>query len=385
MAHEKIVTMFNNITHAEGAKRSLIKAGFSENDIDIISGERLQSEGHEARHPGLWQRLFGDTVDEEQAGVYEDAMNSGGVVLSLRAEEEQLPRALSIIDAHDSGDISQYGASRLQSGQAGYADDAGLRDSQGDYAATGVKENQDEYTAAGLKGSQDEYTSAGLEGRQNEYSSAGEVNDPLLDIKETTNTAPVRTSLTGDETEEEVLRLAEERLEVGKRLVSEGSTRVRRYTVTEPITQEVSLHEQHADIFRRPVTQQAAPGEVDWSEKTVEVAETHEQPVINKTTHVTEEVVVRKDESDRVETVNDSVRRQEVDIDHASSERVGEADTLATDATIPGATPASATGADATTSDMPDYLKQDKKESLTDKVSDEASSLKNKAEDKFKP
>lgn len=67
----------------------------------------------------------------------------------------------------------------------------------------------------------------------------------------------MRASLTGDESEEDILRLAEERLEVGKRLVSEGSTRVRRYTVTDEVTENISLHEQHADIFRRPLMKTA--------------------------------------------------------------------------------------------------------------------------------
>lgn len=280
MAHEKIVTMFSNTADAEGAKRSLLKAGFDDNDIDVISGDRLNKEEHEARHPGLWQRLFGDTVDEEQAEVYEDALRTGGVVLTLRADEEQLPRALSIIDAHDSGNMQQYG-------------EPGLRNDTDIQSSAGVPTDE-------------LYT--------------GEVQP--------TGVTPVRTSLTGDETEEEVLRLAEERLEVGKRLVSEGSTRVRRYTVTDDVSKEVSLHEQHADIFRRPLTQHASPDDVDWSEKTVEVAETHELPVINKTVQVKEEVVVRTDQSERVETVNDSVRRQEVDIDHAGAVKEGEVSPL---------------------------------------------------------
>lgn len=287
MAHEKIVTMFSNTADAEGAKRSLLKAGFDDNDIDVISGDRLNKEEHEARHPGLWQRLFGDTVDEEQAEVYEDALRTGGVVLTLRADEEQLPRALSIIDAHDSGNMQQYG-------------EPGLRNDTDIQSSAGVPTDE-------------LYT--------------GEVQP--------TGVTPVRASLTGDETEEEVLRLAEERLEVGKRLVSEGSTRVRRYTVTDDVSKEVSLHEQHADIFRRPLTQHASPDDVDWSEKTVEVAETHELPVINKTVQVKEEVVVRTDQSERVETVNDSVRRQEVDIDHAGAVKEGEESPLPDTASTP--------------------------------------------------
>lgn len=319
MAHEKIVTMFSNTADAEGAKRSLLKAGFDDNDIDVISGDRLNKEEHEARHPGLWQRLFGDTVDEEQAEVYEDALRTGGVVLTLRADEEQLPRALSIIDAHDSGNMQQYG-------------EPGLRNDTDIQSSAGVPTDE-------------LYT--------------GEVQP--------TGVTPVRTSLTGDETEEEVLRLAEERLEVGKRLVSEGSTRVRRYTVTDDVSKEVSLHEQHADIFRRPLTQHASPDDVDWSEKTVEVAETHELPVINKTVQVKEEVVVRTDQSERVETVSDSVRRQEVDIDHAGAVNEGEGNPLPDTASSP-ASPAK-------------LAEQNKVQTV--KPGDELTIQKNKFDEKF--
>lgn len=296
MAHEKIVTMFSTLAQAEGAKRSLIKAGFAEHDIDVISGERLKSEGHEARHPSFWQRLFGETVDEEQRGVYEDAINSGSVVLTLRAKEEQLPRAYSILDAHDTGDFQSTSAS-------GLAQDDG-------------------YTVSTTQTT----TTTGL-----------------VDDDASSPTTPIRTSLTGDESEEEVLRLAEERLEVGKRLVSEGTTRVRRYTVTDQVSEDISLREQHADIFRRSTGDLAATGDVDWDEKTIEVAETHEQPVINKTAHIKEEVVVRKDQSDRVENVTDSVRRQEVDIEHANEDK------LAAGGVLPGDTSVKTAGATAKT------------------------------------
>ena len=260
MSHETIVTMFSTVAQAEGAKRNLQKAGFHENDIDIISGERLRKEGHEVRHPSLWQRLFGDKVDDEQAGTYEEALAAGGVVLTLRADEEQLPRAMGILDAHD--DHPQPGAADL-----------------------GALETL-----------------------------------PSADEQKLNRTDAVRTALTGDESEEDILRLAEERLEVGKRLVSEGSTRVRRYTVTDRVSENISLQEQHADIFRRPLDNAVTPEGVDWSEKTVNIEESHEQPVINKTAHVKEEVVVRKDVNERTETVSDSVRRQEVDIEHSSPE-----------------------------------------------------------------
>ncbi|MEG3133057.1 DUF2382 domain-containing protein [Rouxiella sp. T17] len=67
------------------------------------------------------------------------------------------------------------------------------------------------------------------------------------------------------------------------------------------------------------LNENGAPCNIDWSDKTIEIEQTHEQPVINKTAHIKEEVVVRKDVSDRVETIKDSVCRKEVDIDQADS------------------------------------------------------------------
>ncbi|QPG26718.1 YsnF/AvaK domain-containing protein [Pantoea sp. SM3640] len=322
MAQEKIVTLFDSAIQAEAAKRNLVKAGFSDRDISLISGERLQQEGQSIRHPSLWQRLFGHDVDKDEADVYTRAMDKGGVVLTIRPEEEKLARAMTILHSHDSVDVP----SRMQSS-----------------VGNGT-------TAPGIN------PTAGKQ-------FAGETNDRPAE--------PLRTSLTGDESEADILRLAEEQVEVGKRLVSEGSTRVRRYTVTDTVSEDISLHEQHADIFRRSVNEPALAGEVDWSEKTLEVAETHEQPVINKTTHVKEEVVVRTDGSDRTETINDTVRRQEVDIDHArgglESELPG---------TTAGVKPAAAT-------QSPAAHNRDHKESLTEKVKDKAGEVKDKVENKL--
>ncbi|MEG3135071.1 YsnF/AvaK domain-containing protein [Rouxiella sp. T17] len=438
MAHEKIVTMFNTVAQAEGAKRNLSKAGFSESDIDIISGERLRSEGHEARHPGLWQRLFGDTVDESQAAVYEDAMKSGGVVLTLKAKEEELPRALGILDAHDTVDMPNRGFGNLTTDspadtQYGAADkefggtdkpfgstDKEFSSTDKEFGAADVADNQygnADITSPAISDSrpltEDKKELDALEPVQDSYT----VDNPHHDDSYPDNkTVPLRASLTGDESEADVLRLAEERLEVGKRLVSEGSTRVRRYTVTDQVSEDISLQEQHADIFRRAVNEPGASNSIDWSEKTVEIAESHEQPVINKTAHIKEEVVVRKDVTDRVETVKDSVRHQEVDIDrtspnsfregaadrgsvlddeddttriHTDTEFARELDNISPAGGAPRTTDPdfdrSTVDKDRLESDQYDKerMDQSKDEGMTDKIADKATDLKNKSQDKF--
>ena len=63
---------------------------------------------------------------------------------------------------------------------------------------------------------------------------------------------------------------------------------------------------------RRPVTD-ASTGET-LTDLTVEMIETSEVPVVGKRVAVREEVVVRRERTKRVETVRDTVRRDEIEI-----------------------------------------------------------------------
>ena len=56
----------------------------------------------------------------------------------------------------------------------------------------------------------------------------------------------------------------------------------------------------------------------------VEVHESDEAPLVQKTAHVTEEVVIRREPTERTKWVRDTVRREEVEVtpdqpDHKSS------------------------------------------------------------------
>ena len=56
------------------------------------------------------------------------------------------------------------------------------------------------------------------------------------------------------------------------------------------------------------------PGEA-FQERTIDVTTHREEPVISKEGRVKEEIVVRKEADQRTETVRDTVRRTEVDIE----------------------------------------------------------------------
>jgi stress response protein YsnF len=128
--------------------------------------------------------------------------------------------------------------------------------------------------------------------------------------------------------DEEVVRLAEEQLSVGKRQVESRKTRLRRFIVVKPVEATVILHEEHAEVTRRKVADPNSARDVDWSDQVLEVTDTVEEPVIKKTIHVAEEVVVIRRSSvirkgtDHVESVHETVRRQELDVERLPAETV---------------------------------------------------------------
>ena len=124
----------------------------------------------------------------------------------------------------------------------------------------------------------------------------------------------------GASNESERIPVVEERLLVGKREVSRGSVRVRSYIVEEPVHEEVRLREERVNVERRPVNEPARPvvkgsPEDLMQERTIEVSETAEQAVVGKEARVTEQVVVSKDTGERVEPIDDTVRKTKVEIE----------------------------------------------------------------------
>jgi len=78
---------------------------------------------------------------------------------------------------------------------------------------------------------------------------------------------------------------------------------------------------------RKPVTD-AVTGET-LTELTVEMIETTEVPLVAKGVKVREEVVIRRERTKRVETVRDTVRRDEIEISNAGDRSGGRRAALA--------------------------------------------------------
>jgi stress response protein YsnF len=113
--------------------------------------------------------------------------------------------------------------------------------------------------------------------------------------------------------QEEVIPLGEEVLEGAKRTENRGTAHIRRYVVETEVEDQVTLQSERVVVERRRPVSDKVTGEV-LVEMTVEVVETAEVPIVNKRTRLREEIVVRTECTQRVETVREIVRRDEVEI-----------------------------------------------------------------------
>ena len=124
---------------------------------------------------------------------------------------------------------------------------------------------------------------------------------------------------------DETLQVMEERLRVGKREVARGAVRIRSYIVERPVQQDVRLHEERVHLERRPVDRAADPSEIKaFQDRTIEVVALGEEAVVAKEARVVEEIAIVKDVSDRIETVRETVRHTEVEVEDTT--RSGQAE-----------------------------------------------------------
>ena len=115
--------------------------------------------------------------------------------------------------------------------------------------------------------------------------------------------------------------VVEEELRVGTRHVERGGARLYSRVTEQPVEQEVRLRDEQVTVERRPVDRPATERDfAAFKEGTIEVTETHEEPVVNKQARVVEEVVIEKDAREHTETVRDTVRRTEVDVEPTGKE-----------------------------------------------------------------
>lgn len=146
--------------------------------------------------------------------------------------------------------------------------------------------------------------------------SAGKIDEAS---KETTGALPVAAAAAPvaaqDINAQTVIPIVEENLVLDKRTVNQGGVRVFRHVVEIPVEASIGLREEHVTMERRPVNRAVTDMDTAFGDRTIELTETAEQAVVSKNARVVEELLVGKTATERTETVRDTVRHTEVDVE----------------------------------------------------------------------
>ena len=118
------------------------------------------------------------------------------------------------------------------------------------------------------------------------------------------------------ETGSTTIPIIEENLEIGKREVETGGAVINSRIVEKDVEENIRLREEHVNIERTPVNRPATEADLNaFKEGEIELTERAEVPVVKKDTRVGEEVTLSKDVEERDETVRDTIRKTEVDVE----------------------------------------------------------------------
>jgi len=222
---------------------------------------------------GLVGALTQVGVPEHDAHFYAEAVRRGSALVIVRAEDNRVDGIADILSEHGAIDVDKRREFFLRGGFTTHNPDAAP------YTAEQIAREREAYRA------HTGGTTTAQQGRM---------------VDEATMTVPV----------------VEEALKVGKRIVERGGIRVYAHVTEVPVQEQVTLREQRATVERRVVDRPVSPNETAaFKDQTFEVREFGEEAVVAKEARVVEEVTVGRTVEDRTETIRDTVRRSDVEVE----------------------------------------------------------------------
>lgn len=276
-----LTALFDDRADAEEAVARLRDLGIVETSIRLVGGEEYQGADRNYEK-GFWESLSDFFFPEDDRALYAEGLRRGGYMVTVNnVRPDHYDDALEILDDEGSINLDERESAWRSEGWSGNTARADFMPVPGDSGMAPVATESGRATLA---------------------------SDRLSD------TAANRT---GDS----VIPVVEEELRVGKRDVDLGRVRVRSYVVEEPVSKDVNLREDRVSIERRPVDRPLGAGEAAFADKTIEAVEHTEEPIISKNARVKEEIALHRDSRERTETVSDTVRRTEVEVEDERAKR----------------------------------------------------------------
>ncbi len=307
----QIVALYNTRADADAAREKLLAAGVDSGAVQVMDKGADQMAGgvdYESGNQGLWGSIKSLFMPDEDAHAYSHAMGAGHAMVVVT------PNATTnrnqIIEVLESTNPLDFDAKLEEWRQSGY-----------NYAPGST-------TTAGTTGMASTAAAGGA--AVTGAATAGAAMTGAATTRTATATAPMAGS-TASAGDAETIKVMEERLRVGKREVAGGAVRVRSYVVERPVEEQVRLHEEHVSVERRPVDRAVTGADAAaFQERTIEARATSEEAVVGKEARVVEEIGIRKEASDRTETVRDTVRSTKVEVEDGTKAVPGAATTTPT-------------------------------------------------------
>ena len=258
-----VVGLFKTTTEAQNIKHELVNAGYSAENIRVVANEQSTSTA-----TGYTSGAGQGTQGSQGAGVMGSIKNFFG----------------SFTDA-DESDRNYYSEGVSRGG-------AVLSVTVPDDRADAVADKLEQYGARDVDA---------------QASSA------------TSGTAARTAAVSGNATDTTAIPVVEEELQVGKRQVRRGGVRVYSHMVETPVEENVQLREEHVRVQRNTVNRPATEADFQTVKGgAIELTETGEEAVVSKQARVVEEVRVGKEVSQHTETVKDTLRHTEVEVENTT-------------------------------------------------------------------
>ncbi|WP_036168785.1 YsnF/AvaK domain-containing protein [Massilia sp. 9096] len=284
-----LVAVFDNRDSAQNAMDALLSADFSRTNVSISSADTSagsathdESVGASVKH--FFSNLFGDDHDEH-ASRYAGAVTQGHHVLTITAQSDaEVDRASGLIEHFNPLDIDERDATSAM-------DPSVLSTVRTGSSSLGAS------MQAGVTGSSS-YSTGSLSDSTQSGSMQRDMGEQLNDQRSA------------------AIPVVQEELKVGKREVQRGGVRVFSRVIETPVNESVNLREEHVNVERRPVDQPISTTDATaFKEQSIELRETAEEAVVQKSARVVEEVIVGKEVSNREQQINDTVRHTEVQVE----------------------------------------------------------------------
>lgn len=269
-----ITAFFDSRAEADAAVDELRDAGIDDGNISVRAGAESGTATSTTEHRGFFEALGDLFMPDEDRSTYAEGLRRGGYVVAVTTDGSNDDFVYDILESRGSVDLDERAST---------------------------------------------WRSEGWEAqRPLTTSSTGLLNEDLGDTAILEDDVALGSEVVARDRvagESDIVPVIEERLLVGKRDVSHGRVRIRSYVSETPVSEQVSLHSERVQVERRPVDRPLTAGDAAFEEVTLEAQETAEQAVVGKEARLVEEISLRKEEHDRVETITDTVRKQEVEIE----------------------------------------------------------------------